>query len=476
MKDKNNKLKAKLPRGFKDNPEDLIRLRNYVFQVIKTECQKYGFSELETSTIEFSESIGKFLPDLDRPSNGVFSFKDDDEKWLSLRYDLTAPLARYVSQNYQNLVKPFKRYQSGIVWRNEKSGPGRYREFQQFDADVVGVESSFIDAELCVMVCDILLKLGLTFDDFEIGYWNRNIWDELFKEIKIPKEKELQTYRAIDKADRVGSDGLADLLQGGSMDFSGDFREGVGLNDNQTAEIMKLFSGQYDPSDFAALTEGSNEAKEFDAFENYLTNYPDYPIKPKPSVVRGLEYYTGMVFEAEIKKDIRNKKGQTVVFGSVAGGGRYDKLVSRFGKEDVPATGISIGIDRLIMVLEQFNLLKIEKPFLVIIANLDNKNMPEYISMAKEVRNEGIACEISYGSKNLAKQLKYCDRKGANIVIIAGDEELKKGQVSIKDLNQGKEISKDIIERDMWKESKAGQQDILRTDLIVELRKIINTE
>ena len=458
------KPKAILPKGFKDSVQELIDLRNTVTETIRAECQKFGFAELETSSIEYTDVLGKFLPDKDRPSGGVFSFQDDDDQWLSLRYDLTAPLARFIAQNYQDLVKPFKRFQSGIVWRNEKAGPGRYREFLQFDADVVGVQSTYIDAELCIIVANIFKSLGLSFEQFQIKYSNREIWDDLFKKLKINKQVEPFVLRAIDKKDRVGIEGIKNLLQEGRKDESGDFMEGVGLNDSQTDQII------------AFIDNNDQSNQQLEEFKEYLSNYIDYPIKFDPSVVRGLDYYTGMVFEAELLLNVKNKKGEDVVFGSVAGGGRYDKLISRFGKEDVPATGISIGVDRLIVALQQQDLLSVNSSPLVVIANMDNNQLSEYLKMADELRNAGIACEVSYGSKNLAKQLKYCDRKKANIVVIAGDSEISKGVVSIKDLAAGKDLSKKITEREEWKESKAGQFEVQGKEFVSAIKKILDNQ
>jgi len=464
MKTENKKPKAILPKGFKDNIQELIDLRNTVTETIRAECQKFGFSELETPSIEYSDTLGKFLPDKDQPSGGVFSFQDDDNQWLSLRYDLTAPLARFVAQNYQDLIKPFKRFQSGTVWRNEKAGPGRYREFLQFDADVVGVQSTYIDAELCIMISNIFKQLGLNFEQFQIKYSNREIWNDLFKEINVTKVQEPLILRAIDKNDRVGEEGVKNLLQQGRKDQSGDFMEGVGLNDDQTGKIISFLSNN-------EKTNGQLEE-----FKEYLSNYKDYPIKFDPSIVRGLDYYTGMVFEAELLLNVQNKKGEDITFGSVAGGGRYDKLISRFGKDDVPATGISIGVDRLIVALQQQNLLKTKNPQLVVIANIEPSQLSEYLTMADEIRASGIACEVSFGSKNLAKQLKYCDRRNASVVVISGDSEIKNGIVSIKDLAVGKELSKKITEREEWKDSKAGQVEVKRKELVNAVKDILENK
>ena len=475
MNKEKKKPKAILPKGFKDNVQELLDLRNTVTETIREECQKFGFTELETSSIEYTDVLGKFLPDKDRPSGGVFSFQDDDNQWLSLRYDLTAPLARFVAQNYQDLVKPFKRFQSGIVWRNEKPGPGRYREFLQFDADVVGVESAYIDAELCVMVAKIFDRLGFKPDEYQIKYSNRKIWDEFLSGslgLSLPENQIPYILRAIDKLDRLGNEEVRKLLTNGRKDPSGDFMEGVGLSDKNADSILRMI----EEKTIMLATPDVEGQIQIEQFQRYLSNYKNYPIIFDPSIVRGLDYYTGMVFEAEVLLNVKNKKGQDVIFGSVAGGGRYDKLIARFGKEDVPATGISIGVDRLIVAMQQKKLLEIKTPPLVVIANMDNNQLSEYLKMADELRDVGIACEVSYGSKNLAKQLKYCDRKKANIVVIAGDSEIENGVVSIKDLAAGKELSKKITEREEWKESKAGQFEVKRKEFIRAIKKILDKQ
>ena len=462
MKKDKNKLKAILPKGFKDTDEEVISIRKTVSEAIEKVCQNFGFRELETPAFEYTDALGKFLPDVDRPSGGVFSLKDEDDQWISLRYDLTAPLARYVAANYQELVKPFKRYQTGNVWRNEKPGPGRYREFRQFDADVVGVQTASIDAELCIMTAKIFQNLGLKAEDYQIRYSNRMIWDELFAELLITSDQIPLVLRSIDKIDRFGEDEVQKLLTIGRKDSSGDFMDGVGLNEKQSKAILSF------------LKKGDKSNQQLQEFEEYLKNYPNCSIKFDPSVVRGLDYYTGMVFEAELLFKVKNIKGEEVIFGSVAGGGRYDKLIARFGKEDVPATGISIGVDRLIYALQQKGSFSHPKRPLVVIINMNKEKLDEYIKIAEELRSNDIPCEILLGSKNLAKQLKYCDKRGATLAIIVGDDEFDKGILSIKDLSEGKEISKTISERDEWKESKAGQVNIKRDDLIQTVSKIIN--
>ena len=459
--EKNKKLKAQLPKGFRDNSEDSIDIRNQVINIIRNECEQFGFKNIETPALEYTEALGKFLPDVDRPSGGVFSFQDDDGQWLSMRYDLTAPLARYVAENYQFIPKPFKRYQFGSVWRNEKPGPGRYREFIQFDADAIGISNNYIDAELCVIVARIFKKIGFSENEYKIKYSSRIIWENLFKQIEIEDKQIPAVLRAVDKLDRVGINGVKDLLLKGREDQSGDFMEGVNLKNDQVNKILDFISNKNSKDD------------QLSSFEEYLQNYKDLPFEFDPTVVRGLEYYTGLVFEVELTTKVVNDKGKEVIFGSVAGGGRYDKLIARFGKEDVPATGISIGIDRLIYAIEQFDKIQSNKKPLIIIANLIPEQISNYLSIAEVVREEGYACEIFYGSNNLSKQLKYSDKRKASLVIIIGEDEIKNNTISIKNLTVGKELSKNIDSREEWKELKAGQFIINKDDLITELKKIL---
>jgi histidyl-tRNA synthetase len=455
-----NKPKAQLPKGFRDSTEENIDIRNQVIAIIRNECEKFGFKNIETPALEYTEALGKFLPDVDRPSGGVFSFQDEDDQWISMRYDLTAPLARYVAENYQFIPKPFKRYQVGSVWRNEKPGPGRYREFIQFDADAIGISNNYVDAELCVMVAKIFLELGFTAKEYKVKYSSRVIWEDLFKKINLDEIQIPAVLRAVDKLDRLGIDGVKELLLEGRQDKSGDFMQGVNLKDSQANEILDFISNKTIKDD------------QLNSFEEYLQNYKELPFEFDPTVVRGLEYYTGLVFEVELTAKILNDKGKEVIFGSVAGGGRYDKLIARFGKEDVPATGISIGVDRLVYAIEQFDKISSNKKPLIIIANLISDEISTYLNIADQLRLEGYACEIFYGSNNLSKQLKYCDKRGASAVVIIGEDELKNNTISIKNLTVGKELSKNIDSREEWKELKAGQFTINKDDLINEIKQI----
>ena len=395
---------------------------------------KYGFQYLETPSFEYSDSIGKFLPDKDRPDSGVFSFKDEN-KWLSLRYDLTAPLARYVAKNYLELAKPFKRYQLGTVWRNEKPGPGRFREFLQFDADYVGTKNLQADAELCVLISEILEKCGLDKKDYTVKISSRKLTDKLFQKLKITSKEQISTtLRALDKIDRLGWDEAKKLLGEGRKDKSGDYTKGANLSNDQIKIIESTLRGKIpDSEDILEIL----KIFEFYNFKNY---------KFDPSVIRGLEYYTGPIFEVNLNFQVKNSKGQTIQFGSIGGGGRYDNLVNNFGNLDCPATGISIGLDRLVFALMQKKDFKIKSTRPVIICVFDKNNVKEYVDILNKLRASNISSEIYPGEGKLKKQMEYANKLGSPAVILYGDNEIKLGKATLKNLESGNESSVKIEE------------------------------
>src|SRR4030088_487711 len=232
---KSNKLKARLPRGLADRRPTEIAATRAMIETIRQTYELYGFEPVETPAIEYTDALGKFLPDQDRPNEGVFSFQDDDEQWLSLRYDLTAPLARYVAENFQNVALPYRSYRFGWVFRNEKPGPGRFRQFMQFDADTVRSASPAADAEICMMAADTMEALGIPRGSYVVKVNNRKVLDGVMEAIGLGGEanagKRLAVLRAIDKLDRLGTDGVRALLGEGRKDESGDFTKGAQLND-----------------------------------------------------------------------------------------------------------------------------------------------------------------------------------------------------------------------------------------------------
>ncbi len=433
-KDKKNKPSKELPLGFVDRQEKELLVRDFIISNIKEVMIKYGFQYLETPSFEYTDSIGKFLPDKDRPDEGVFSFQDE-KKWLSLRYDLTAPLARYVAKNYLEIPKPFKRYQLGTVWRNEKPGPGRFREFLQFDADFVGTQSLQTDAELCVMISEILEKCGLSKEEYVIKISSRKITEELFKKINLDdNEQKLTALRALDKIDRLGWTGVKQLLGEGRKDKSGDFTKGANLNTSNIETIE---------TELKKKSAESNDLLEiFKIFKDYNFNNFEFD----PSIIRGLEYYTGPIFEVNLKFDVKNNKGQVIQFGSIGGGGRYDNLVNNFGNYDAPATGISIGLDRLVYALMQKKEFKIKQSKPIVICVFDKNSMKEYIKLQTILRGSGISTEIYPGESKLKKQMEYANKIKAPAVILYGEDEIKSGKPTLRDLISGKEKSISIKE------------------------------
>ena len=433
-KEKNNKPSKELPLGFVDRQEKELLVRDFIISNIKEVMIKYGFQYLETPSFEYSDSIGKFLPDKDRPDEGVFSFKDEN-KWLSLRYDLTAPLARYVAKNYLEIPKPFKRYQLGTVWRNEKPGPGRFREFLQFDADFVGTKSLQADAELCVMISEIFKNCGLSKEEYIIKISSRKITEELFKKINVDNnEQKLTALRALDKIDRLGWGEVKQLLGEGRKDKSGDFTEGANLSSSNIVIIEKeLKKKSPETEDLLEILKIFNDY----AFTNYEFD---------PSIIRGLEYYTGPIFEVNLKFDVKNNKGQAIQFGSIGGGGRYDNLVNNFGNFEAPATGISIGLDRLVYALMQKKDFKIKQSKPVIICVFDKNTLKDYIKLQTILRDAGISAEIYPGENKLKKQMEYANKIKSPAVILYGEDEIKSGKPTLRDLSSGEEKSVAIKE------------------------------
>lgn len=449
----------------------------------------YGFDPLETPMIEYTEALGKFLPDSDRPNEGVFSLQDDDEQWMSLRYDLTAPLARHVAEHFDKLPKPYRSYRSGWVFRNEKPGPDRFRQFMQFDADTVGAPTVAADAEMCMMAAHIMQAVGLEIGDYIIRVNNRKVLDGVMEITGLSGEAHIATrlavLRAIDKLDRLGRTGVCDLLGEGRLDGSGDFTKGAGLSTEQVEIILAfLDSGKENTTQtIAALRElvassliGIEGVDELaDIGELIATaGFDDGRIVIDPSVVRGLEYYTGPVYEAELTFKITNDDGEIIRFGSVGGGGRYDGLIGRFRSEGVPATGFSIGVSRLAAALhlkKQSADNSIAAPVVVLV--MDRGRFVDYQAMAQQLRNAGIRAEVYMGSSGMKAQMKYADRRGAPCVIIQGSDEKSQNLVQIKDLLEGKKLSAAIDDNETWRTSRPAQFSVPEAALVENVATLL---
>ena len=466
---KANKLKARLPRGLADRGAAEIAATRHMVEKIRVVFERYGFEPVETPAIEYTDALGKFLPDQDRPNEGVFSFQDDDEQWLSLRYDLTAPLARYVAENFQDLALPYRSYRYGWVFRNEKPGPGRYRQFMQFDADTVGAPTMAADAEMCMLAADTMEALGIPRGSYVVKVNNRKILDGTMDALQIQPDRRLITMRAIDKLDRLGIDGVRMLLGKGRKDESGDFTKGAELTDSQISGIVAAITGKANPAGGAAATSaGEAELAEIAALVR-AAGYDDR-IRIDKTVVRGLEYYTGPVYEVELTFEINDEKGRPVRFGSVGGGGRYDGLVSRFRGEPVPATGFSIGVSRLQAALTHLKKIS-EKPVPgpVIVTVFDRDRVADYQRMVSTLRTAGIRAELYLGNpkNNIGTQLKYADKRNSPCAIIQGGDEKARGEVQIKDLILGANLTA-IKDRDEYLKKQSEAQFAVKENALVE--------
>ncbi|MEW5686545.1 MAG: histidine--tRNA ligase [Pseudomonadota bacterium] len=478
---------ARSPRGFVDRRgRDVVAERSILAAVSKV-YEAWGFEPLETGAFEYADALGKFLPDADRPNEGVFALQDDDEQWMALRYDLTAPLARFAAQNWETLPKPFRRYAFGPVWRNEKPGPGRFREFVQCDADTVGSARPEADAEIIAMAAEGLEAAGLPAGSAVIKINNRKLLNGLMTAIGVTSEaQKLTVLRAVDKLDRLGPDGVRLLLGEGRKDESGDFTKGAGLNASG-AERVLAFTGagvggrSETLARLADVVGGSAEGDEglaelaaIDAALSGLGVGPDRAAFD-PSVVRGLEYYTGAVFEAELLLSTLDEKGQPMRFGSIGGGGRYDDLVARFTGERTPATGFSFGVSRLAAALRAAGrspAASVRGP--VVVIAFSQERMADYFAIAREIRAAGIAAEVYLGSSGMKAQMKYADRRLSPAAVIVGDDELAAGTVTVKDLDLGRELASKVTDNAQWRGERPGQQTIPRGELAAALRRILD--
>ena len=480
---------ARSPRGFMDRrARDLVAERK-ILAAVSEVYERYGFEPLETGAFEYADALGKFLPDADRPNEGVFALQDDDEQWMALRYDLTAPLARFAAQNWETLPKPFRRYAFGPVWRNEKPGPGRFREFVQCDADTVGSARPEADAEIIAMAVEGLASAGLPAGSAVLKVNNRKLLNGLMTAAGVTEEmQKLAVLRAVDKLDRLGPDGVRLLLGAGRADESGDFTKGAGLN-AAAAERVLAFTAAGAGGRTATLdnlsnvvggsAEGDEGLAELLAIHQALTGLGvgEDQATFDPSVVRGLEYYTGAVFEAELLLQTTDEKGQPMRFGSIGGGGRYDDLVARFTGQQTPATGFSFGVSRLASALKAAGRdLAADRRGPVVIIAFNGERMADYFALASELRGQGIAAEVYLGTSGMRPQMKYADRRLSPAAVILGDDEIAAGTVTVKDLDLGRDLAKDVSDNAAWRAERPGQATIPRGELVAFLRRILDAQ
>lgn len=477
--------KARRPRGFEDRTGSTLRVERHLVECASRVYDDWGFEPLMTPAFEYADALGKFLPDEERPNEGVFAMEDDDGQWMALRYDHTAPLARFVAENFQDLNKPYRRYQAGDVWRNEKPGPGRFRQFVQCDADTVGSSNPASDAEMIALAAEVMREVGLKDGDYVIRVNDRRVLDGVLESIGASDpDRRMRVLRAADKLDRLGRDGVAALLGEGRKDESGDFTEGAKLD---TAGIDTVLN-------FLDATGGSREAviarleplvgtsetgkaglaalSEIHAVLGAI-GVDETRAAFDPSIVRGLGYYTGPVFEAELLAQATYEDGKPIQFGSVGGGGRYDDLVARFTGQAVPATGFSFGVSRFAAALSALGLTgeAAEKPLVIVVASEKDRSA-DYLQMAAELRGAGFRAEAFVGGGNMGKQMKYADRRGAVAAVIVGSEEREQGLVTIKDLKLGARLAADISDNRQWREEQPAQQTVARDAWIAAVKEV----
>ena len=496
--------KAETPKGFRDYFGAEVSERTAMLRQIAGVYHRYGFDALESSAVETVEALGKFLPDVDRPNEGVFAWQEGGEEdkgdWLALRYDLTAPLARVYAQHRNDLPTPYRRYAMGPVWRNEKPGPGRYRQFYQCDADTVGSGAMAADAEICAMLADTLEAVGMPRGDYLIRVNNRKVLEGVleFAGLAEGDARRADVMRTMDKFDKVGEAGVMELLTVGKQDASGAFVDGIGIPDTQAWRIAQYLTlksvppsaertaefGELNARRLAAMRQavggseiGRQGLEELEEIARLLRaqGYGPDRIVIDPSVVRGLGYYTGPVYEAELTFEIFDEKGRKRQFGSVAGGGRYDDLVKRFTGQAVPATGVSIGVDRLLAALREKGRITAHEQGPVVVTVMDRDRMADYQAMVAELRNAGIRAEVYLGNpKNFGNQLKYADRRHSPVAVIEGGDEKERGVVQIKDLILGAKIAENATLEE-WKE-RPSQFEVPRAELIAKVREILGSQ
>ena len=496
--DKPIRPKARVAKGFRDISADEIRGTRAMLATIQRVYESYGFEPIEQPFVEYTDALGKFLPDQDRPNAGVFSFQDEDEQWLSLRYDLTAPLARYVAENHQKLPTPFRSYRQGWVFRNEKPGPGRFRQFMQFDADTVGSSSPAADAEVCMMAADTMDELGLK-GQYIVRYNNRKLLDAFLNWLGLNgtefESKRLIVMRAMDKFDKLGAKGVVELLTTGRKDQSGDFTIGAGLAEIQAGAVidfLKIESGSNSSTEnsnslffkdvpnslagFFRTDEFSRATDEIHEMQQILNaaEYKSDRVVFASNIIRGLEYYTGPVFECELLMETKDEDGKPVRFGSVGGGGRYDDLVARFTGQQTPATGFSIGVSRLYAALKLVG--KAEESAVlapVVVTVMDKERQGDYWRMVQQLRQAGIRAEMSLGAANMQKQMKYADKRGSPLVIIQGGDEKAKNEVTIKDLRLGEKLAAGIESREEYASQRLAQVSVAEADLVKTVQEML---
>lgn len=473
---KSPRIEPRLVKGMRDQLGGPILRRQRMLDTIRRVFERFGFRPLETPVVEFAQTLTGSKAG--ETSQRIFTWHhDEDDVDLGLRFDLTVPLARFVAGN-PHLRRPFKRYQTGSVFRVDKPGAGRFREFTQFDIDVVGTPSMLADAEILVAMGQVLEELGLP--DYTIRWNHRGILNCALRRAGIAEERATPAIRVLDKEDKIGAHGVRAELGPGRVDEeSGAKIEGLGLPAEQIDGLMEFLDLSADDDDtllerIRALLTGVKGADETLAEIDDLRAFtealgaPRHRIRLAPRLARGMDYYTGPIFEATLDA--------LPHFGSIMGGGRYNELVSRFSSEQLPAVGASIGVDRLLAALEEAQRTTARDGVAeVLVTTMDRKLLPAYLTLVRELREAGFNAEIFLKPKaKLGDQLKYASDWGIPFAVILGEDEVASGQVTVKDLEAGKQASEAVTDREQWVAERPGQFQVARTELAAHLRRLLD--
>ncbi len=471
-------VEPRLLRGFRDYLPTQMNARLKMISTIRKVYELYGFQPLETPAQEYRVTL---LGYGEENTKQIFSFKNPEEEEVALRFDLTVPLARVVAQ-YPDLQFPFRRYQVAPVWRADKPDPGRFREFVQFDLDSVGTPSTAADTEIICGMFDTLKALG--FERFRVRFSDRKVLNSLLDFAGVGHGLAHTVFRILDKLDKIGVDGVSAELTTGRVDISGDKIPGLGLSEVQVSRIKQflalppgkrkaVLSGL---SDLFRSVDSAREALvELGAICDSLDNLgiPEEKVVLDLSIARGLDYYTGPVFEANLD--------DAPEFGSVFGGGRYDGLVERFLGKKIPAVGASIGVDRLFAAMQKLGLADLAPSTAhVLITVMEPSRIREYEGLTRELRQSGVNTELYLGEeKTLGKQLQYANRQEIPIAVIVGGDEFSKGEVTIKNLKLGallQDKKKTAVgkQREDWlKLSRSVQVTVPRSRCIAQVQEML---
>ena len=473
MADKPKRITPRLLKGFRDLMPETMLARRRLIETVRAVYERYGFVPLDTPALEYLETLtGEYGA---ASAREIYDFTDRDGDHVALRYDLTVPLARLVAQ-YPDLPRPFRRYQVAPVWRFDKPGPGRFREFWQFDVDTVGCAQMAADAEIISAIVETLTTLGV--QKFHVRFSNRKILNALIGFAGLAPERAGEVFRILDKLDKAGLENIKLELGPGRIDRSGDPISGLGLDPPAIDRIEQFLSISAQTRGeilsqlsrlFCNTPAAEDGIRELGEISDLLTaaEIGDQQARIDVSVARGLDYYTGPIFEA-ILDDLPQ-------FGSVFGGGRYDGLVQRFLGQPIPAVGTSVGVDRLLVALMHLGQIPEQKTTVaVLVTTMDKNRMDDYLAITRELRQAGINTELYLGKPGqIGKQLQYADKQGIPLAVIAGEEEFARSEVSVKNLVEGREMSDEAKDRQAWLVARFGQKTVRREELVGFIKSVL---